>query len=166
MHTCHCGKEFATYKALNAHQIAHSKKEKRYSVSRANPNPIVYNCRTCGKEFRHSWSTMNIYCSNKCQKAHETKELVRKWLEEGTFTNRHIPKWVKNELRVQRGDCCEVCKITEWNGKPLSLECDHIDGNPHNNHIDNLRLICPNCHSQTPSFKGKNKGNGRKNRHK
>lgn len=52
---------------------------------------------------------------------------------------------------------CEFCEITEWNGKSLSMQLDHIDGNPHNHKMDNLRIICPNCHSQTETYCGKNK---------
>lgn len=44
-----------------------------------------------------------------------------------------------------------------WNGKPLMLQLDHIDGNHQNHVISNLRFICPNCHSQTETFSGKNK---------
>ena len=53
---------------------------------------------------------------------------------------------------------CSVCKLTQWLNKPVSLELDHIDGNHDNNHLDNLRLLCPNCHAQTSNYRGKNKG--------
>jgi len=51
---------------------------------------------------------------------------------------------------------CVECGIpSEWNGKPLVLELDHVDGDKHNNVLNNLRLLCPNCHSQTPTFRGR-----------
>ena len=53
---------------------------------------------------------------------------------------------------------CECCGITEWNGKPAPLELDHIDGNHYNNNIDNLQILCPNCHAQTDTYRGKNRG--------
>lgn len=53
---------------------------------------------------------------------------------------------------------CNACTIgTTWNGLPLVLQLDHIDGDKRNNLLENLRLICPNCHSQTKTFCGRNK---------
>ena len=51
---------------------------------------------------------------------------------------------------------CSDCGVgDEWNGKMLVLELDHIDGDPMNNQQSNLRLLCPNCHSQTATFRGR-----------
>jgi len=52
---------------------------------------------------------------------------------------------------------CALCGINSWRGKPLSLHLDHINGNPRDHRIDNLRVICPNCDSQTDTYCGKNK---------
>jgi len=52
---------------------------------------------------------------------------------------------------------CEICGIDEWNKKPLTLHLDHIDGNTYNHTLNNLRLLCPNCHSQTETYCGRNK---------
>ena len=48
---------------------------------------------------------------------------------------------------------CEWCEITEWRGLPAPLELDHIDGNHQNNALVNLRILCPNCHAQTPTYR-------------
>lgn len=50
---------------------------------------------------------------------------------------------------------CNCCGINEYNGKSISLELNHIDGNRYNNNLDNLELLCPNCHSQTPTYRSK-----------
>jgi Zn finger protein HypA/HybF involved in hydrogenase expression len=51
---------------------------------------------------------------------------------------------------------CSECKIRSWRGVRLSLQVDHKDGDYKNNSLENLRLLCPNCHSQTPTFAGRN----------
>lgn len=53
------------------------------------------------------------------------------------------------------GVCVECGQGGEHNGKPLTLQMDHIDGNSDNNSLTNLRLLCPNCHTQTPTYGSK-----------
>lgn len=75
------------------------------------------------------------------------------------------PQYQSNKLRLRllkegiKEHKCEVCDITEWLEKPAPLELDHIDGNRHNHKIKNLRLLCPNCHAQTDTYRGKNTRN-------
>ena len=80
------------------------------------------------------------------------------------LTSRHIHRY----LREKYGDKCMECgwaKINVFTNKvPLDLE--HIDGNSRNNKEDNLKLLCPNCHSLTATYKGANKGNGRDARYR
>ena len=59
---------------------------------------------------------------------------------------------------------CALCGIKEWNGKTLSLELDHINGDASNSSRENVRLICPNCDSQLPTFKSRNKNSARNKR--
>lgn len=51
---------------------------------------------------------------------------------------------------------CSKCNLKEWMGKQIPVQLDHIDGNPENNNLDNLRILCPNCHAQTDTYCGKN----------
>jgi 5-methylcytosine-specific restriction endonuclease McrA len=52
---------------------------------------------------------------------------------------------------------CGECEISEWNNKKLALHLDHINGKNSDHRLDNLRFLCPNCHSQTETYTGKNK---------
>jgi Zn finger protein HypA/HybF involved in hydrogenase expression len=52
---------------------------------------------------------------------------------------------------------CECCRLNEWLGEPIPLELDHIDGDHYNNQLENLKILCPNCHAKTPTYRGKNK---------
>ena len=62
-----------------------------------------------------------------------------------------------------REEKCEICGIgTEWQGQPIVLDVDHINGDRFDNTLTNLRFLCPNCHSQTKTYKGRNINTGRK----
>ena len=62
----------------------------------------------------------------------------------------------KRKIFKEQGNCCLFCKIKDWMGKKLTFELDHIDGDKVNNKRENLRVLCPNCHAQTDTWKGKN----------
>jgi hypothetical protein len=77
------------------------------------------------------------------------------------------PSYQSNKLRIRlfkeniKKEKCESCGLTEWLGKKISLEVDHMDGNPYNHILDNLKILCPNCHAQTETYRGKNVKNKR-----
>ena len=121
----------------------------------------MYNCLYCKKEMEYRRGCSNIYCNNRCQKMYESDQKIREWIDKGISWKMQIPQWAKRYLAETRGYKCEICDISEWNNQKIQLECDHIDGIHYNNSPDNLRLICPNCHSQTTTYKNRNHGNGR-----
>lgn len=53
---------------------------------------------------------------------------------------------------------CERCSLTSWNDQPIPLELDHANGRRDDNRLENLRVLCPNCHAQTETYRGRNIG--------
>ena len=96
------------------------------------------------------------YCSNACQ--HEHKR------EQNVLSGKAGHRPVKKYLLSKKANCDECGIGEEWNGKPLGLELDHVNGDSKNNTLKNVRLLCPNCHSQTDTYKFKNAGNSSRTR--
>ena len=89
------------------------------------------------------------------------KRNKRYWTHEELFTaNSRVHKSVLRDY-IRRHDILELkcveCSIgKEWNSKPIVLEIDHINGHSDDNRIENLRMLCPNCHSQTVTYRRRN----------
>ena len=93
-----------------------------------------------------------------CRKCHKEKYKI-------LYTNLNT-RYVKSSVLRKhyeniRGHKCEKCGNTLWNGIEIPLNAHHIDGDAYHNGPDNILLLCPNCHAQTPNFCSKNRGNGK-----
>ena len=154
MFECHCGKTFDTERQLNGHRSSHNRGEKYKAARKSKIDRPTCVCEQCQKEFEFSHSSFNKFCSTICYSLHwwEKKSIPR--IEQGLGGD------TKRYLKEKFGDKCFECgQLPEWNGKPLTLQLDHIDGNSDNNLLSNLRLLCPNCHTQTHTFGSKGNGN-------
>ena len=90
--------------------------------------------------------------------SHPKVDLENILVEDCKYTNMYRLK--ERLLRTGLlGNECSICGLKEWMGKEIVLQLDHINGNNRDNRIENLRLLCPNCHSQTETFCGKKKKN-------
>lgn len=107
------------------------------------------NCKNCKKEFSYNQSqSKGVWCSNRCQGDYKLKQRFI----EGTRWNHAM----RNLLIRERGEMCERCEIVDWNGTCLVFHVDHINGDRTDNRKENLKVLCPNCHSQTETFGSKN----------
>lgn len=117
-------------------------------------------CLNCDKSLEGKPRRQKC-CSRSCSleylKRHKNKNIQE---SPGDFNDRTLKKF----LLDINGHQCQICGRKTWCGHPIPIELDHIDGHASNNDLENLRLLCSNCHSLTPTYCGKNKGNGREER--
>ncbi|MBU1046054.1 HNH endonuclease [Patescibacteria group bacterium] len=123
-------------------------------------------CFSCGKETPRPGYK---YCSNKCQQEFQYQSYIKKWKNgkiKGLNSLGLVSSYIKKYLHRKFENKCCLCGWSKINPKTgeVPLIADHIDGNWRNNAESNLRLICPNCDSLTPTYAGLNRGNGRKDR--
>jgi hypothetical protein len=122
--------------------------------------PGVYSFKTCINCGLTKRSNGKKYCGPTCQALFQSKEKVKKWLAgelSGMRGKTATASWIKRYVLETRGHKCESCHNSVWMGQPIPLDLDHIDGDFRNNIEKNLRLLCYNCHGQTPTYKGANK---------
>lgn len=103
----------------------------------------VYNPNPSGKGLKKDMSSKSIPLDEILSGKHpsyQTYKLKNRMLKEKLLQNK-----------------CSECGIIEWNGKQINLELDHIDGVRGNHIFENLRLLCPNCHSLTDTYRSKNR---------
>lgn len=122
-------------------------------------------CLCCNKPI----SKKNTYCSIRCQQDYKYNQFITGWLNgeiDVTETSKSVPNRIRKYLFIKHESKCVLCGWGEIN--PVTgnspLEVEHIDGDSANNKVENLTLLCPNCHSLTPTYKALNKGNGRHSR--
>jgi hypothetical protein len=115
-------------------------------------------CLCCGKSLDRM---RRKYCSNACQ----GKVRVSETWKAITATSIDVsPETLRKHIIQQRGERCERCCLSKWQGSPIPVDLHHIDGNNENNAVENLSLLCKNCHALTDNYGVKNIGRGRKSR--
>lgn len=121
----------------------------------------MYQCKVCNVEIKRNSQS---YCSSSCQQEFKLIEYIERWkqgLETGKMKGQRLSKHVRRYLFRKYNHQCSECgwsRVNPLTGKS-PLEVDHIDGDCLNCTEDNLKLLCPNCHSLTPTWKALGKGN-------
>lgn len=161
----------------------HRQKQHRDTVDAYLSKPKT--CLFCGKQLSYE-QRANKFCNQSCSASFNNKGVTRH-IRRSKFCSCGQPKTLQNKycdecaekhvynkvvslehakndkirkriLLEQKGHRCERCGLADWMDQPIPVELDHIDGNSDNNSAENLRLICPNCHAQTETYKGANAG--------
>ena len=106
---------------------------------------IKYNC------YKSNQSGKGIHKNNNGSNIQIDEILEGKHPQYQTYKLKN--KLIKAGIKENK---CEICGISEWNGKPIKMELHHIDGDRTNHKLSNLMMLCPNCHSQTETFRARN----------
>jgi hypothetical protein len=158
-----CNEEFIAMKKDNRKfcslscSVTHNNKKypKRKHIEK------LKNCLNCGNLLNKR--KQNKYCSLKCNIEYNKKQIITK-IENGDTTL--YEKQYKTYLINKFGNTCMKCNWHEINPTTglVPIQLEHKDGNSENHNLNNLELLCPNCHSLTPTYGALNKGNGRMKR--
>jgi Zn finger protein HypA/HybF involved in hydrogenase expression len=110
--------------------------------------------RECREQFGFANQTWNNAVKRGDARARARATPLRELLAVGARRHRLNVKRRMIDAGL-KDDRCEECGIADWRGWPLSLALHHVNGDGRDNRLENLRLLCPNCHSQTENFAGR-----------
>lgn len=174
----HCESEFDCLKTENRIFCSHSCSAKYSNIERSkdiskyenlkvSDGCVIKSCENCENEFKidsrnFSKHKYKKYCSVKCHKEFEERIRFDK-VESGDGVSSKVVRFYLIKKHGNKCMKCNWCEVNPTSGK-VPIELEHIDGNSENNNLDNLLLLCPNCHSLTPTYKALNRGNGRHKR--
>ena len=175
-----CGKEksnaskrFCTVRCARSFSTSTSREERNKKISAALRDRTTvkrvqeeckFHCKFCSKGFvrKTSLGSHVRRCeSNPNMIIKESKRCKMKEVHLALPYN-EVPSSLRREkiFREQRG-CCNRCGLAEWLGQRITLEIEHKNGNHYDDSRENVELLCPNCHSLTDTWRGRNKNKAR-----
>ena len=135
---------------------------KKKEVKSKNTKIKKYYCKYCGKEL----TSNKQFCDDSCSAAYRKVLYFNYYIEhqDEFCRSNFVPRYyIREKILEKQNYTCSICGCNMiHNNKPLVFVLDHIDGDTANNHFENLRMVCPNCDSQLPTFKSKNKKSSRR----
>jgi hypothetical protein len=113
-----------------------------------------HSIRECARTFGFATETWHRAVRVGLLESRPAAAPIETYLVQGRRVNRHH---LKGRLLAAglKDDACEQCGVSEWRGQRLSMALHHVNGDGMDNRLQNLELLCPNCHSQTPNFAAK-----------
>lgn len=116
-------------------------------------------CLLCGAQIARRRQS---YCSLACHRDAEGVRRIQRWLATGVPGHHAFAGAIRDFILMEQNGGCAICGMPpEWRGTPLVFVLDHVDGDAANHRRENVRMVCPNCDSQLPTFKARNRGRGR-----
>jgi hypothetical protein len=153
----HCRKEMTWEKIAEEAKTCYSFAEllSRFGYSRYG-GTMVYKVKALIKKHNIDIShfTGQLWSKGKTLPKKDVNYYLTKDSERAITTNSLRQKLLAQGIKDHR---CEKCNGTDWQSQKMPLELHHIDGDRHNNTLDNIQLLCPNCHALTDNYRGKNK---------
>lgn len=135
----------------------------RKSFSREQIVKAIANSETMGgaakylkvdwRTFRYNAESYNLYkpAAASWRKKYNLDDILNG--KHSQYPSNKLARRLQKEGHIERK--CGECGIDEWRGRPISFELNHKDGDNSNHKLENLELLCPNCHSQTETFRNK-----------
>ena len=139
-----------------------SSKEKREEINKKVSKTLKRKIQSgefiLNNKDRYLFTDKNRIKSGENRKNQRICEIEKLYKEDWSkLVNKYSKKVWKYFILKEQNNKCAICSCSDfWNNKKLTLQLDHIDGDRYNNQRENLRMVCPNCHSQTETFCSKN----------